>query len=226
MRENLSAVFNRDGFLHHAYLIVGESGAAAKELAELLPRGETYQEDCRVFGIDQSRLLKERQSRKVAAGERRIFILAIGSITLEAQQALLKTLEEPNPNNLFFLIAPSEYLFLPTLRSRFEIIRLPPPALISDEAGHFLSLAPEARLAFLADKLTAEENNKEPLFTFLNQLEVFLAPKVKLSRGEKIKILEAIKTARDFIRQRGSNPRLILEHLALVLPRLKTHAKI
>jgi DNA polymerase-3 subunit delta' len=43
-----------------------------------------------------------------------------------AQNALLKTLEEPPPNTTLVLIAPGAALLLPTVRSRCQIVRLDP----------------------------------------------------------------------------------------------------
>jgi DNA polymerase III subunit delta' len=45
-----------------------------------------------------------------------------------AQDALLKTLEEPSPNALLFLLAPSAESLLPTIASRSQVINLRPVA--------------------------------------------------------------------------------------------------
>jgi DNA polymerase III subunit delta' len=44
-------------------------------------------------------------------------------LTIEAANALLKTLEEPRPKTTIILLAPSETAVLPTLKSRCQIIR-------------------------------------------------------------------------------------------------------
>ena len=46
-------------------------------------------------------------------------------MTTEAQNKLLKTLEEPTQNQYFFLCVPSRFLLLPTIVSRCTIIELP-----------------------------------------------------------------------------------------------------
>ena len=47
-------------------------------------------------------------------------------LTIEAQNKLLKTLEEPNKNQFYFLCVPSRFLILPTIASRCSTIELEP----------------------------------------------------------------------------------------------------
>ena len=54
--------------------------------------------------------------------------------------ALLKTLEEPPKNTIFFLLAHNEGNILPTIRSRCSFMRMTPPT--ATELGHILSDIP------------------------------------------------------------------------------------
>ena len=214
MLEEIFAVYKQTGFLHHAYLIVGERGAVLEELRSRFGSEAIY-ESYDSFNIAASRSLKERQSRKIELGGRRFFILAIQSVTLEAQQALLKTLEEPNPGNHFFLVVSSAEIFLPTLRSRCQAIYLPFCRAASrqeNKAKAFLVLPPEKRLGAAAELLSAaDDGDSDAIPSFLNDLELAVAP--------DLKACTEIKRARGFLRQRATIPRLVLEHLALVLPK-------
>lgn len=77
------------------------------------------------IGIDTVRELKEKLSLKAY---RRQFKLAIvlqsERLTIPAQNAILKTLEEPTQNTFLFLHTTNSLLLLPTIRSRCQIIEL------------------------------------------------------------------------------------------------------
>jgi DNA polymerase III gamma/tau subunit len=88
---------------HHANLIVGPAEKAISMLAgEFDAESELSIERFDTLGIDEARELSRRQ--RLSGGH--IFIIAAGTITREAQNALLKTFEEPAPDTYFMLIIP------------------------------------------------------------------------------------------------------------------------
>lgn len=78
------------------------------------------------IGIDEIRNLQNGLSRKPFQ-EKMITVLIkeAQNLTTEAQNCLLKTLEEPNPASQIFLTAPDTSWLLPTIVSRCQIIHLP-----------------------------------------------------------------------------------------------------
>jgi DNA polymerase-3 subunit delta' len=52
-------------------------------------------------------------------------VIAIESINIQSQNALLKILEEPPYNKYFLLLASNKNIFLPTILSRLSIVNLP-----------------------------------------------------------------------------------------------------
>jgi len=76
-------------------------------------------------GIAEVRLLLKEMSRKPFVSPFKAAVIEIEAISFEAQQALLKTLEEPAASNLFFLSAAHKSLLLPTIISRCTIVDLP-----------------------------------------------------------------------------------------------------
>ncbi len=71
------------------------------------------------IGIDQSRMLRKEVSEHPFEAERRVIIIDnADSMTHEAANALLKTLEEPPPFNHFILVTSSEKNLPLTIRSR------------------------------------------------------------------------------------------------------------
>src|SRR5262249_39916585 len=117
------------GDWHHAYLLIGNAENFATDVQALIesrigtslmhPDHSFSSYDS--FGIDDARLLAGTAAVKSFSGGRKIYMLYVRSITEEAQNALLKLLEEPAGNNHFFIVSPADS-FLPTLRSRMYVI--------------------------------------------------------------------------------------------------------
>ncbi|MBI5465393.1 hypothetical protein HY946_02170, partial [Candidatus Gottesmanbacteria bacterium] len=78
------------------------------------------------IGIDQIRNLEHQLSLKPYNSLSKAAVIHPGEIlTIEAQNALLKTLEEAGENSILILTAPQTDALLPTVVSRCQIIRLP-----------------------------------------------------------------------------------------------------
>ncbi len=75
------------------------------------------------LSINQIRDIKKIIS--IENKENRLYIIySFNSSTLEAQNALLKSLEEKTERNQFILITSNEYAVLPTIRSRSKLVYL------------------------------------------------------------------------------------------------------
>ena len=87
------------------------------------------EEDSRAIKIDQIRLLTEFSARTPALGGLRIMIVTPAeAMNRNAQNALLKTLEEPGPGTLLMLVSHQPASLLATVRSRCQQWTLPTPA--------------------------------------------------------------------------------------------------
>ncbi|MFA5142791.1 MAG: DNA polymerase III subunit delta' [Candidatus Omnitrophota bacterium] len=82
------------------------------------------------FGIERIRLLEREVGLKPYEGRRKVYILdSADAMTQEAQNALLKTLEEPPSESVLILITESPASLFPTIQSRAQSVRffpLPP----------------------------------------------------------------------------------------------------
>ena len=163
-------------------------------------------------------------------------MLEVFSFNMESANALLKTLEEPGEKIHFFIIVSSAENITPTLRSRLTVIdlRLGSSASKSDlEAelpSEFLKSLPNKRLEMVKKMLAKSENenellpessaNKQKAVQFLNTLEFLLEKELRSpQKGKKAAAgLEKLSESGKFIFDRGSSPKIILEHLALALP--------
>lgn len=83
------------------------------------------EEDKQTISIDQVRNLQHQLSLRPYASEFKTgIILEAQRMTIEAQNALLKTLEEPPAHSVLILTAPSVKNLLPTIVSRCQVVRL------------------------------------------------------------------------------------------------------
>ncbi len=190
--------------MHHAYLLIGGLDEAEAYVESVCgsPAGspDYFARKGGVFGIDEARNISEAAIRKAFTG-RKVFFLAPEKITHEAQNALLKTFEEPIADTHFFLVLPDEGVVLPTLRSRMRTLRLAQSAPEEGcEAEKFLGLPLKERFAWVKKFVDKEKN----LPSFLDEL-------LTLTRDRRVFEMRLVSD------QRGASSRMILEHLAAVL---------
>jgi DNA polymerase-3 subunit delta' len=89
------------------------------DLAEILPQGP-------FTTIGQVREIVRLAASRPFEGARRVFILQADTLNVQAANALLKTLEEPEGETVFVLLATSREGVLPTILSRAQALRFTP----------------------------------------------------------------------------------------------------
>lgn len=126
------------GTLPHAHLITGQDGIGksnlAKEIAhKLLNLSKDkstvdiveYRTDKRSFGVDDVRGIIEETNKKPFGGDKKVIIIYHGEkLTVQAQNALLKTIEEPPKGVYIIITTESTELILDTIKSRCQIHKL------------------------------------------------------------------------------------------------------
>ena len=156
LKRTLSATLD-EGLLSHAVLIEGEKGTGRKELSLWLakailcksekspcegcsvcrkienrnhPDVEIFGESggARSFHIDEVRAIKESLWLAPNESEQKVYILLnVENMTAEAQNALLKSLEEPPAHARFILTCDNRRSLLDTIISRSTVYTLEPP---------------------------------------------------------------------------------------------------
>lgn len=136
--------------LFGAALVAGEDKAAEDrarrglhpDLVEVLPEGA-------FTTIGQVREVLRQAASRPFEGVRRVFLLEADSFNVQAANALLKTLESPEGETVFVLLAASREGVLPTITSRAQALRFNPVPVA--EVARFLeergSLEPELAAA-------------------------------------------------------------------------------
>lgn len=220
-----------ESFEHHAYCFGGSREDIISKLVEDIERSGTAirgnpdfrQAQYDVLGIDDARALTEAAERTAFSGGKKIFIVAARGITKEAQNAFLKILEEPPKETHFFFVLPTLQVLLPTFRSRLcEVRHFTEMAVVQESlllVESFLQGTVPVRLKAvqkLLKEVEEQDAGKGRIFDFLDVLERAVAEDTKSNAKVLSEILEVKKYSRD----RAPSVKLLLEHLALLLPKV------
>ena len=199
---------------HHAICFVSDR-TAGELLPDLLGTAST---DTHLiaqpeFGIADARRLQQQATQKPLVSTVQTFVIAVQNLTHEAQNALLKLFEEPPTQTQFYLLVPKRGRLLPTLQSRLHFADTESAA----EAGateswqEFCHSSHKERLE-LAAKLSKEKDHDA-----IEQI-LFEAEKMADDRTDQ-GLLNAVLFVRDHIGNRGASTKMLLESLALALPK-------
>jgi len=135
--------FNKRAYknnLSHAHLIIGPEGIgksliakkfAMSILAKTVDKDYVdiinYRPQKASFGVEEVRGIIEEVNKKPYEGDKKVIIIHQGSrLTKPAQNALLKTVEEPPKGVYIIILSESLELMLDTIKSRSQIYKLTP----------------------------------------------------------------------------------------------------
>lgn len=173
------------------------------------------------LGIEQARQIKEHFSFKPYQAKGRVVILEDAtSLTLEAQNALLKTLEELPEHALFILAAQSEDKLLPTVVSRCQIIRHPEDPEVSTQptpgVGYDIEKLLKSTIEERFEYIEKLKMRKE----FLTALVHYFHEDLNVHPGRiNVKFIKELLQGEEWAAQ-NVNIRAILEYLMLVMPQI------
>ena len=227
---------------HHAFVIeaeaeegIGRALAWAKEELGMEAEGNPDVAVLRhgLLSVADARRVSELAAGAAFAGESKIVIITANRAYHEAQNALLKVFEEPPQGVYLFLVLPSLGGLLPTLRSRVQIldsmfdfvnrtsdVRFT-KSNITEGAREFMKATKEKRSAMI--KKIAEHKaddaaaSREEAIALLNGIEALYRNQIPIPRCAAL--LSDIATLRPYLYDRSAPVKMILEHIALVIPK-------
>jgi DNA polymerase III delta prime subunit len=160
--------------------------------------------------------------RPIKSKEKAIIILGFLGITTEAQNALLKLLEEPPNNTIILLLVETVDSVLPTIRSRCKIIELHKKT--DDEHENFeeyLKLLRAIEKAGVGERLKfAQDYSKDKNQVIQTVEKMVLSLRNELLKNPNTELTKQIKTLQKTyfaIKNTNVNLRLALENLLLNL---------
>jgi len=163
------------------------------------------------LGIDNARQIAVDAQLRPVSGAEQVFVLRTLFVTHEAQNALLKLFEEPPAGLSFVLVLPPAVQLLPTLLSRIgQEVAEQPDVVINQPWVDFLAATPADRLT----QIDLWQKTKES-----NWLQAITAGVHTISYTEvPVGALPAIQLVGEQLGTRGASNKMLLEHLALILP--------
>lgn len=208
--------------LYHAYAIEGPRSAILESLEDKLReelgvdlQAPHWRQEVDQFSIQEARNIHRHHQRRLPTSPF-IYLLAWEEVTKQAQNALLKVIEEPQVGAHFFLVVPRLSDLLPTIISRVQTVswrRVSSTGNTGSKlANSFLDGSYQDRLKIINQIIGNEADSS--IGQFLDQLQI-------LSREEIVSSETSQKTlsqAQQWVGQAGVTPKYILETLALSLP--------
>lgn len=194
---------------HHAVLLSAELPLLFE--SDFTPH-LTYKEP--QLGIDMVRtLIQAAHRRPQGEDEEQLIMVATEFITEEAQQALLKIIEEPPVSTKFLFVLPHGYTLLPTLESRFERQEGSEAVTDSSVFQNFLKASYAERMAAI------EESTKKKDHAWQAAIKRGLLTHLRTnSKDMPHELLRELEYVARLLLTRGASNKFLLEHLTLSLP--------
>ncbi len=232
--EDFEKIFPKE--LYHSYVVEGNPDKTTKKLVGFLKnRGEIENQSPNLliqtyesFTMKDSGQIKEWHSQLAFGQGKKICIIATKFINHEAEESLLKIIEEPGRDTHFFIVLPDSSVLLETILSRVQVVK-DKDGDEKDEIGKiaesFISTKVRERMVLIDDFIkekSYDENSgklRYSAISLINQLEKIFYTEFKsdISNKKNKKVLEEIKKSRNFLKQPGSSVKYILQNLALII---------
>ncbi len=225
MKEACDTNFGK--IFHHAYCIEGtrDSLSFLEQYVRGLLGHQTHilTQTFALFGVDEGRTLSQSSRLRTGEDVHHVEIVYADSFSVEAQNVLLKAIEEPSHNTHFVFVTPRLDKILPTITSRSISFSLLESKINNDETlemKEFLSGGRTSRMAIIARYLKEledeeGESSRRALDSFFEKLITFVS---ESNSSEKSHCIHILSNARKYIRDKGSSQKMISEYVALMIP--------
>lgn len=173
-------------------------------------------------GIIEVRQVQAFLAKKpIQSPQNTVIIESAHLLTLPAQHAFLKTLEEPPGNSRIYLVTNHPDLLLPTILSRCEIQLTTdnPHPTTADTAAYAALFSKLVSAPGVGERLQIIEEQKfdrDSALAFIDSLEHFLHTQIQSTSQLSIVDYQLIVDARKYLKA-NCNVRLTLDHFALSL---------
>lgn len=224
--------------MHHAFVIEGDTLQTRPVLFDFLKKefgmdaghNDLILLDRGDFGIENVQEIVDVNSRKPTVGMYKVIVVGLHSISHQAQNAILKTLEEPRPGTFIFILTNTSAIFLPTILSRVQVVRSEAVANTNNtvanidlDAKKFIKSSTVERLAQIKEILdlkSDEEIGDAEIFAFVQEVEKLALELAQSSKdfGVRTLVAQIFTKVEDYMRDTSSSKKLLLEYVALRLP--------
>lgn len=202
-------------------ILVGPQTQIKSQIKSLIPKNSAppiiIDGNTESIKISQIRKLQQQISLTTGGKTQPVIIQQAQNLTLPAQQALLKTLEEPPQDHLIILTTPTANQLLPTVLSRGQLIYINNKKTSSSHSNSldlFKTIAknPPGKLVSLAEKLSKQKSNQS-LHQALDTLRFHLKKQPTQTRSQAVQLVD--QSLKDL--DNNINSRLVIERLLFKL---------
>lgn len=207
---------------HHATLYIGTSLAAIPLPEEARSPGNDVVHEIfpDLMKVEDARRIKESAARTPVEREERIVVIFAARIGTEAQNALLKLLEDPPGHTRFILVVPSVTMLLATVRSRLELQTVPLDRVpLSEEGVGFLVSVPRDRLQSIEQLHKAKD--RVTMRAIITDVGHYITQHEVSAECQRVAV-----TALEYRDFPGASLKMWLEYLALVVPIVKNREEV
>ena len=225
--------YKNNGDLHHFHLIEGDKENIRETLLEFLekdfgvnPNDSSlfYNYEFDSFLVDDSRALSMKAQIKTPEGEKMVFVIFANSINEKAQNALLKTFEEPPQSTYFFVVLPRTDSLLPTFISRSVLVKGD-----RENSGETLNDLRKKtvgeRLKFVdglvkdikdekIEKIEAQKFIRNLINDFKSEIEKKSSPS---EASQKVSAIKTLMQIDDYLKDSGASTKILLERAVLLI---------
>jgi DNA polymerase III delta prime subunit len=231
----MNDIFSLPEDLHHAYVIEGDPTRVPEMVRRILEeRGVIAPASSDVicvsydsFTVADGSSIRAWHTEKGAQGVKRICIIGAKNINFEAEHSLLKILEEPHENTHFFIVVQTSGQMLPTLLSRVHVLSFPleEETTFRDYATIFINASPKDRIRMVAEMIKEHEGDETRggVRYHATRLLSFIESHLSHSVSHPVTdphlhfVFSEIAQAREYLKLSGSSPKMILEHISLIM---------
>lgn len=179
----------------------------------------------KAIGIEDIRNFQKKIYLKpIKSKAKAITLEAYSGITIGAQNALLKVLEEPPNNTIIYITIQNKNLLLPTILSRCKIVELNEKSYTLSEKDNtqYLTLLTSLLQKPIGERLKLAQDitrDKGDAVLWLEKMIIVVREKLIDDKGRipYLNILKSLQKAHTIISTTNANQRLVLESLFLNL---------
>ena len=177
----------------------------------------------KALGIEDVRNIQKKIFLKPFRGDKKALIIKLNlGATLEAQNSMLKLLEEPPLSSLIFLITDNAKIFLPTILSRVKVIEIENESIQTNDDGlrEILSVDGAGDSLYLAQVVGKDKSEaiiwlESVIFSAREKMLKNLENKQEALKLRKL--IHKLEFTHYDLKTTNANPRLCLENLFLNL---------
>lgn len=193
---------------------------------------DTSKKNTQSIGIEDIKKVQEKLFLKPIQSQIKLIIIEDSQLlTTEAQNALLKVLEEPPANTHIILATETKEVLLPTILSRCQLIELEQeqktlPEKTIEEITSFIEKLPNLSIEERFKRAEELAKDKEKAMTWTENLIIILREQLLLTVNQTAKndnpaatdlvyIIKKINSLHTILKTTNVNPRFAIEHTLL-----------